>query len=95
MLVFKDDLIGGVKKEAVGTSDRNRISPIEDTEDNSKRKSGEVLYLQDILQLVADVDVLLIVIHLRVVGDQGVLRADVDGVVNLPVHISDLASWME
>lgn len=94
MLVFKDDLIGGVKKEAVGTSDRNRISPIEDTEDNSKRKP-EVLYLQDILQLVADVNVLLIVIHLRVVGDQGVLRADVDGVVNLPVHISDLASWME
>lgn len=62
---------------------------------NSKRKLGEVLYLQDILQLVADVNVLLIVIHLRVVGDQGVLRADVDGVINLPVDISDLASWME
>lgn len=32
MLVFNSDLIGGVKKEAVGTSDRITISPIEDTE---------------------------------------------------------------
>lgn len=32
MLVFKSDLIGGVKKEAVGTSDRITISAIEDTE---------------------------------------------------------------
>lgn len=32
MLIFNDNLIGGGQKEAVGTSDRNRISPIEDTE---------------------------------------------------------------
>lgn len=85
---------GWGQNEAEGTSDRNKTSTIEQDTDKSRRKT-EDSYLQDILQLVADVDVLLIVIHLRVVGDEGVLRADVDGVVDLPVDVSDLACWME
>lgn len=36
------------------------------------------LYLQDILQLIADVRVFLIVVDLWVVGDQGILGADVN-----------------
>lgn len=53
------------------------------------------VYLQNVLQLVAHVHVLLVVVDLGVVSDQGVLRADVDGVVDLPVHVPHFASRME
>lgn len=53
------------------------------------------MYLQNIIQLIADVDVLLIVVHLWIVSDQGVLRADVDGVVDLPVDVSHFPSRVE
>lgn len=53
------------------------------------------MYLQDIVQLIADEHVLLVVVDLWVVGDEGVLGADVDGVVNLPVDVSHLPGRME
>lgn len=52
-------------------------------------------YLQDIVQLVADVHVLLVVVHLRVVGNEGILGADIDGVVNLPVDVTHLPCRVE
>lgn len=52
-------------------------------------------YSQDVLQLVAHVHVLLVVVDLGVVRDQGVLGADVDGVVDLPVDVPHFASRME
>lgn len=52
-------------------------------------------YLQDVIQLVADVHVLLVVVDLWVVSDEGVLGADVNGVVDLPVDVSHLPGWME
>lgn len=53
------------------------------------------VYLQNVLHLVAHVHVLLVVVDLRVVSDQGVLGADVDGVVDLPVDVPHFASRME
>lgn len=53
------------------------------------------MYLQGVVQLIADVHVFLVVVDLWVMGDEGVLRADVDGVVNLPVDVSHLPGWME
>ena len=57
---------------------------------------GEVsFYLQDVFQLAADKGVLLIVVHLWVVGDEGVLGADVDGVVDLPIDVPHFPGWVE
>ena len=57
---------------------------------------GEVgFYLQDVLQLTADKRVLLIVVHLWVVGDEGVLGADVDRVVDLPIDVPHFPGWVE
>jgi len=60
-------------------------------------REGEVIsvYLQDVLELVAEEDVLVVVVDLRVVGDEGVLRADVDGVVDLPVDVPHLPGRVE
>lgn len=60
-----------------------------------KTKGHRNVYLHDVLQLVADENVFLVVVDLWVVSDEGVLRADVDGVVNLPVDVSHLPGWME
>lgn len=56
---------------------------------------GQVFYLQDIFQLITDINVFLIVVDLRVVGDEGVLWANVDRIVDLPVDISHLPGRME
>lgn len=61
-------------------------------EDSGEHESR---YLQGVVQLVADVHVLLVVVDLWVVSDERVLRADVDGVVNLPVDVSHLPGRME
>ena len=53
------------------------------------------MYLQGVVQLVADVRVLLVVVDLGVVSDQGVLRADVNGVIDLPVDVSHLPGRVE
>ena len=58
--------------------------------------TGEAsLYLQDVLQLTADKGVLLVVVHLWVVGDERVLGADVDRVVDLPVDVPHFPGWVE
>lgn len=56
---------------------------------------GEIFYLQDILQLTTDINIFLVVVDLRIMGNEGILWANVDGVVDLPVDISDLPGWME
>lgn len=52
-------------------------------------------YLQGVFELVADVDIFVVVVDLWVVSNQGVLRADVDGVVDLPVDVPHFPGWME
>ena len=52
-------------------------------------------YSQYVFELTADKGVLLIVVHLWVVGDEGVLGADVDRVVDLPVDIPHFPGWVE
>lgn len=64
-------------------------------EEEEESEEHRNVYLQGVVQLVADVHVFLVVVDLWVVGDEGVLRADVDGVVNLPVDVSHLSGWME
>lgn len=54
-----------------------------------------ICYLQGVFELVADVDIFVIVVDLWVVSNQGVLRADVDGVVDLPVDVPHFPGWME
>lgn len=56
---------------------------------------GVHVYLQDILELIAYVDVLVVIIDLRVMGDQSILRANVDGVVDLPVDVPHLSGRVE
>ena len=51
--------------------------------------------LQDIVKFVTNIGVLIVVVDPRVMRYEGVLGADVDGVVNLPVHISDFPSWVK
>lgn len=51
--------------------------------------------LQDIVKLVANVGVLIVVVDPRVMCYESVLGADVDGVVDFPVHISDFPSWVK
>lgn len=53
------------------------------------------MYLQNVFELIADVDVLLIVVDLWVMSNQGVLGTNIDGVVNLPVDVSHLPGRME
>lgn len=52
-------------------------------------------YLQGVFELVADVDIFVVVVDLWVVSNQCVLRADVDGVVDLPVDVPHFPGWME
>ena len=61
----------------------------------NQTKTGDCQCLENVVQLISRVVVLSIVGHSRVSGDQGVLRADVQGVVNLPIHITDFASGVE
>lgn len=56
---------------------------------------GKIFYLQDVLQLTTDINIFLVVVDLRIMGNEGILWANVDGVVDLPVDISDLPGWME
>ena len=51
--------------------------------------------LQGIVQLISYKLVLCVVGYSGVGRDHSVLGSDVDGVVDLPVHISNLARWME
>lgn len=53
------------------------------------------MYLQAVFELIADVDIFVVVVDLWVVSNQGVLGADVNRVVDLPVDISHLPGWME
>ena len=52
-------------------------------------------FLENVVELISDVIVLRVVVDFRISGDERVLRADVEGVVDLPVDVADLASWME
>lgn len=51
--------------------------------------------LQGIVQLVSDILVLCVVGNPGIRRDHSVLGSDVDSVVDLPVHVSNLACWME
>lgn len=57
--------------------------------------AGGIFYLQGVFELVADVDIFVVVVDLWVVSNQGVLRADVYGVVDLPVDVPHFPGWME
>ena len=46
-------------------------------------------------EFTAEVVVLMVVLDGRIEGDEGVLAADVDAVVHLPVHVPHLASRVE
>lgn len=59
------------------------------------KSGGETFYLQDVFQLITNINIFLVIVDLRVMGNEGVLRSDVDGVVDLPVDVSDLPGWME
>lgn len=61
----------------------------------SLRGGAGTIYLQDVFQLITDINIFLVVVDLRVMGDEGVLGSDVDGVVDLPVDVSDLPGRME
>lgn len=61
-----------------------------------KRKSAQVWkYLQKVLQLIADIWVLLIVVNEGIVCNQRILWANVDGIINLPVNITYFPCRME
>jgi hypothetical protein len=52
-------------------------------------------FLQNIVKLISNVVVLGVTAGFGISGDERVLRADVERVVDLPVHIADLASGMK
>lgn len=51
--------------------------------------------LQDVVKFVSNIGVLIIIVDSWVMCYERVLGADVDGVVNFPIHISDFASWVK
>lgn len=51
--------------------------------------------LQDIVKFVTNIGVLIIVVDPWVMCYESVLGADVDGVVDFPVHVSDFPSWVK
>ena len=59
------------------------------------REESRLALSQDVLQLRADVAVLLIIVDVRVVSDKSILRANVDGIVDLPVDIPHLPGRVE
>ena len=52
-------------------------------------------FLENVVELIPAVAVLGVVGNSGISGDDGVLRSDVEGVVNLPIDIANLSSWME
>jgi len=55
----------------------------------------DVSVSQNILQLVADVSVFVVIVDMRIMSDERVLGADVDGVIDLPIDVPYLAGWVE
>lgn len=53
------------------------------------------MYSQVVFKLTTNKRVLLIVVDKRIMCDQCVLGADIDAVVDLPVHVSHFASRVE
>lgn len=53
------------------------------------------MYSQKVLQLIADILVFLIIVDKGIMGNQGILRANIDGIINLPVHITNFPCRME
>lgn len=53
------------------------------------------MYSQEVVQLIADVGVLLIVVDKGIMCNQRILGANIDGIINLPVHITHFSCWME
>jgi hypothetical protein len=51
--------------------------------------------LQVVVELISHVLVLRVVLDPRVAGDEGILCADVERVVDLPVDVADLSRGME
>lgn len=60
----------------------------------STARSSTLRRLDHEIQLVPAVRVVIIIVHPRVKGHQRVLRADVQVVVDAPVHLSHLARWV-
>ncbi len=52
-------------------------------------------FLQNIVKLISNVVVLGVAAGFGISGDERVLRSNVERVVDLPVHIADLASRMK
>lgn len=97
---FSSEGGGGNQVNALLLLNRNGLSSLEIRRRRWQREKGgtgtrEYSYLQGVIQLVADVHVLVVVVDLRVVSDERVLRADVDGVVDLPVDVPHLPGRME
>lgn len=65
----------------------------EEGEKSSERESRSVS--QEVLQLIAEVRVLLIVVDVGVMSNESILGADVDRVVDLPVDVSHLPGRVE
>ena len=68
--------------------------------DRTKRRGREIVRVrraesQEVLQLIAEVRVLLIVVDVWVMSNESILGADVDRVVDLPVDVSHLPGWVE
>lgn len=53
------------------------------------------MYSQKVLQLIADVWVLLIIVDKGIMCNQCILGANIDGIINLPVHITNFPCRME
>lgn len=51
--------------------------------------------LQDIVKFVTNIGVLIIIVDSWVMCYEGILGANVDGVVNFPIDISDFPSWVK
>eukprot|EP00053_Salpingoeca_punica_P017422 m.167819 g.167819 ORF g.167819 m.167819 type:complete len:1096 (+) comp17202_c1_seq2:150-3437(+) len=64
-------------------------------EHNKPTTTTANIFLQEIMQLCATVVVLLLIGNLGIRHDQAVLGADVQVVVDLPVHLADLARRVE
>lgn len=53
------------------------------------------MYSQKVLQLVADILVLLVIEDKGIMCNQSILGANVDGIINLPVHVTNFPCRVE
>lgn len=51
--------------------------------------------LQDIVKFVTNIGVLIVIVDSWVMCYESILGANVDGVVNFPIYVSDFPSWVE